>query len=140
MRYLDLHPVQPEGTPADFWTTYQSLHLADLLNAALCANRLPTPAAPGASQARLAVKLTSRALALKGLEISDTDKGKALFRRAVARIVLKEEDEAYEDLTEANKLVPGDESLKKEMTKLKAKQKGKRDKEKKAFKNLFSSD
>ncbi|KAG8857442.1 peptidyl-prolyl cis-trans isomerase cpr6 [Tulasnella sp. 330] len=140
MRYLDLHPVQPEGTPADFWTTYQSLLLADLLNAALCANRLPTTAAPSTSQARLVVKFTTRALALKGLEISDTDKGKALFRRAVARILLKEEDEAYVDLTEANKVVPGDENVKKEMTKLKAKQKEKRDKEKKAFKNLFSSD
>ncbi|KAG9010307.1 peptidyl-prolyl cis-trans isomerase cpr6 [Tulasnella sp. JGI-2019a] len=140
IRYLDLHPVQPDGISADFWTTYQALLLSCLLNGALCANKLPSPSAPSPSHSRLSVKLTSRALGLSGLTISDTDKGKALFRRGVAKIALKDEDEAYADLVEANKLVPGDESLKKEMMKLKAKQKEKRDKEKKAFKNLFSSE
>lgn len=52
---------------------------------------------------------------------------------------MKDDEEAYNDLVEASKVVPGDESVKKEMAKLKAKQKEKRDKEKKAFKNLFTA-
>jgi len=140
IRYLDLHPVRPEETSAESWEGYQSLLLNCLLNTALCANRLPTPANPGTHQAQLAVKCATRALALRGLAISDTDRGKALYRRALARITLKDEDEAYEELTEASKVVPGDEAIQKELARLKAKQKEKRDKEKKAYKNLFSTD
>jgi len=140
IRYLDLHPVKPHDAPTDSWSSFQAILLSCLLNASLCANRFPSPTAPSSVQAQLSIKYTTRALALNGLTISDTDKGKALFRRAVARITLKDDGEAYADLVEANKVVPNDENIKKEIAKLKEKQKDKREKEKKAYKNLFSSE
>lgn len=47
-------------------------------------------------------------------KLTEGEKGKALYRRAVARIAVKEEDAAIKDLEEAIKAVPGDGAIQKE--------------------------
>ena len=132
IRYLDVHPVLPEGSPDTLLHSYRALLVPLLLNSALCAMKLqPRPNPP------LAVKYTTRALNINDYELSPTDKGKALYRRALAAIALKDEDDAFQDLQAANTIVPDDVAIKAELTKLKGKQKEKREKEKKAYKNMF---
>lgn len=63
---------------------------------------------------------------------------KALYRRALANIILKEEDHAEQDLVEASSLVPDDKVIGGELSKLRQRKKEKRDKEKKAFKKMFA--
>lgn len=63
---------------------------------------------------------------------------KALYRRALANIILKEDDDAEKDLVEASGLVPDDKAISSELSKLRQRKKEKRDKEKKAFKKMFA--
>lgn len=64
---------------------------------------------------------------------------KALYRRGLAQSILKEEEDAEKDLSEASALVPDDKAIANELAKVKQRKKEKRDKEKKAFKKMFSS-
>jgi peptidyl-prolyl isomerase D len=139
IRYLDIHPVLPDGTSKDFSDSWYSVLVPLLLNSALCALKLPSPASPSTYNAQQAVKSTTRAINLSDYTLSPQDKGKALYRRALAELVLKQEDDAERDLTEALTAVPGDDAIQKELIKVKAKKKEKRDKEKAAYKNMFSS-
>jgi peptidyl-prolyl isomerase D len=61
----------------------------------------------------------SATLALEVKGITDVEKGKALYRRAVAKVALKDEEAAVKDLEEAAKLVPGDAAVIKELAKVK---------------------
>lgn len=63
---------------------------------------------------------------------------KALYRRALARVILKDDEEAEKDLAEAIALVPTDQAIAGELAKVKQRKKEKRDKEKKAFKKMFA--
>ncbi|KAG8684416.1 peptidyl-prolyl cis-trans isomerase cpr6 [Ceratobasidium sp. 394] len=63
---------------------------------------------------------------------------KAHYRRALAYVAISEEDDAENDLLEAAKIVPEDAAIKTELAKVQAKKKEKREREKKAFKGLFS--
>ncbi|KAG9095429.1 peptidyl-prolyl cis-trans isomerase cpr6 [Ceratobasidium sp. UAMH 11750] len=129
IRYLDVHPVMPEGSPPELKTQFNALLTPVLLNAALVAIKTRDP--------RLAITLTSRALNLSP-PISNADKGKAHYRRALAYVAISEEDDAENDLLEAAKIVPEDGAIKAELAKVQAKKKEKREREKKAFKGLFS--
>ena len=64
---------------------------------------------------------------------------KALYRRAVAHGSLKADDEAQVDLVQASQLVKGDAAILSELEKVKERKKAAREKEKKAFKGLFTS-
>lgn len=130
---MDVHPVLPEDTAPELVQSYKALLVALLLNSALCSLKLsPKPYPVGAA------KYASRALNVKDYTLSDTDKGKALYRRALAHIAMKNDEEAMDDLQAALEVVPDDNAVKAEIAKLKAKQKEKKEKEKKAYKNLFS--
>jgi len=132
IRYLDVHPVLPDGTPEALSTAYQALLASLLLNCALCCIKLPSK-----EYATTGVKYATRALSLKNYQLSPTDKGKALYRRAIGRLALKEEDDAFLDLQEAHAAVPGDKAINDELAKLKAKQGEKKQKEKAAFSKMF---
>ncbi|KAK6339599.1 peptidyl-prolyl cis-trans isomerase cpr6 [Orbilia javanica] len=69
--------------------------------------------------------------------ISDAEKGKGYFRRAQARLGLKNEQGGQEDLEEAIKYVPNDGAVKKELDAIKKKQTERAAKEKNAYKNMF---
>ncbi len=63
---------------------------------------------------------------------------KALYRRALARSIRKEDELAENDLVEANKVVPDDQAIASELGKVRQRKKEKRDKEKAAYKKMFS--
>lgn len=63
---------------------------------------------------------------------------KALYRRGLARVILKEEDAAEADLIAASELVPEDQAIAGELVKLRQRKKEKKEKEKKAFKKMFA--
>lgn len=128
IRYLDVHPVLPEDTPPELQDSYGALLAPLLLNSALAAIR--------AGQARVAVDSATRAL--DRLELNDADKAKALYRRALGRGALKDDEEAEQDLARAHELVKDDAAIVAELEKVRARKKEKRDKEKKAFKKLFA--
>lgn len=62
---------------------------------------------------------------------------KGLYRRALARIALKEEEEAEKDLVEATKLVD-DQAISAELEKVRATRKANKEREKAKFKKLFA--
>ncbi|KAG5651669.1 Peptidyl-prolyl cis-trans isomerase cyp40 [Sphagnurus paluster] len=133
IRYLDVHPVLPEDTSQALKDSFNALLAPLLLNSALAAIRSQPPSS---ENAEIAVKNTTRAL--DRLELNTADKAKALYRRALAKVILKDEDTAEKDLQEASKLVPEDAAIASELAKVKQRKKEKRDKEKKAFKKLFA--
>ena len=100
-----------------------------LTNAALAALKC-TPPAPS-----LAVKLATRALAQE--KLTPAEQGKALYRRALGRIALKEEEEAQVDLKEAAKVVPGDAGISKALKDAEARAKARKDKERAAYSKMF---
>ena len=82
--------------------------------------------------------MRSASSALDVAGITDAEKAKALFRRAVAEIGLKDEDAALKDLEEANKLVPGDAAVVKELALVKKAAAERAKKEKAAYSKFFS--
>ncbi len=63
---------------------------------------------------------------------------KALYREALAHVVLKEDDEAEEALVKAHALVKEDQAIIGELEKVRGRLRGKRDKEKAQFKKMFA--
>ena len=152
IRYLDVHPVLPENSPPELRDSYDALLAPLLLNSALAAIRAQPPSSENAD---IAIRNSTRAL--DKLELNTADKGrivalammdtpdkpshfpaKALYRRALARGVQKNDDDAEKDLIEANKIVPDDAAISGELAKVRQRKKEKRDKEKKAYKKLFA--
>lgn len=133
IRYLDVHPILPDDAPPELTDSYKTLLSPLLLNSALAAVRTQPPSP---LNAETAVKSATRAL--DTLELNNADKAKALYRRALARGILKDEDRAEKDLVEASKLVPDDQAVAGELGRLRNRRKEKRDKEKKAYSKMFS--
>ena len=63
---------------------------------------------------------------------------KAYYRRALARNIMKDEDEAEADLIKAHELVPSDGVIESELAKIRQRKKEQREREKKAYKKLFA--
>ncbi|TFK52907.1 peptidyl-prolyl cis-trans isomerase Cpr7 [Heliocybe sulcata] len=126
-KYFDL----PEDAPPELKDSYSILLSPLLLNIALAAVKLGGP-----HDATIALQSTNRAL--QQMTLNNADKAKALYRRALARSMTKDDAGAEEDLVAATKLVPDDKAIAAELAKVKLKQKEKRDKEKKQFKKLFA--
>ncbi|OAA51135.1 cyclophilin D [Beauveria brongniartii RCEF 3172] len=78
----------------------------------------------------------SAALAATG-EVKDADRAKALYRRGVAHVHLKDEEAAVKDLEEAHKLAPGDGLIVSELNSVKTKATARAAKEKAAYKKFF---
>ncbi|KAH8159753.1 hypothetical protein CIB48_g8497 [Xylaria polymorpha] len=83
-----------------------------------------------------AERSAASALAVPG--ISDAEKGKALYRRGLALIKLKDEEEALKALQEAWKLLPNDAAIAKELDTVKKQAAARVAKEKAAYKKFFS--
>jgi len=134
VRYLDIHPVLPDDTTAEVQDGYKTVLTAALLNASLALIK-QTPQT--SDNAQKAVEMTSRVLRIEGL--APAEQAKAHYRRALSTIILKDFEEAEKDLQTALKAMPGDKSIQAELEKVKAKRRDKKEKDKKAFKGLFSS-
>ncbi|KAJ7614132.1 peptidyl-prolyl cis-trans isomerase [Roridomyces roridus] len=131
IRYLDVHSLLPEDAK-EVQASYDALLAPLLLNSALVAVRVqPT----NATNAKIAIQCASRAF--NTLQLSPADKAKALYRRALAHTIVKDEDEAEKDLVAALAIVPDDAAIASELAAIRKRRKEKRDKEKKAFKKMF---
>jgi peptidyl-prolyl isomerase D len=133
IRYLDHHSELPEDSPPTLVDSFDTLLAPLLLNSALAAIRIQPPTS---HNAEIAVENASRAL--DELELDTSNKAKALYRRALAQVILKDDDQAERDLVEANQLVPDDKAIVAELTKVRQHKKEGREKAKKAFKKLFA--
>ncbi|MCJ1224083.1 peptidyl-prolyl cis-trans isomerase cpr6, partial [Toensbergia leucococca] len=82
-----------------------------------------------------AKKSASNALDLG--KIPNTDKAKALYRRALANVGLKDDEEAMKDLEKALEAAPSDAAITKELTAVKKKVTEQAKKEKAAYQKFF---
>ncbi|KAI9655252.1 MAG: peptidyl-prolyl cis-trans isomerase cpr6 [Alyxoria varia] len=130
LRYVGEEPEPSENDPPDLVTKLQKLKVTFYLNTAQCHLKLNKP--------KDVVESTSCALSIP--DITDAEKGKALYRRALAKGKLKDEQEAMKDLEQALECVPGDSNVASELNKMKAQAKERTQREKAAFKNFFQSD
>ncbi|KAJ7206531.1 peptidyl-prolyl cis-trans isomerase [Mycena pura] len=132
IRYLDVHTLLPEDEK-ELQASYDALLAPLLLNSALVAVRVQ-PAS--AANATVADRCASRAI--NTLKLSTADKAKALYRRALAYSILKDEEAAEKDLVDALEIVPSDAAISSELAAIRQRKKEKREKEKKAYKKMFS--
>jgi peptidyl-prolyl isomerase D len=82
------------------------------------------------------VSLATRALNLG--KLSPSEKGKALYRRALGTIQLKDDEGAEKDLKEALENVPGDAGITRALKEVEVKRKERKDKERKAYAKMFA--
>ncbi|KAE8210168.1 hypothetical protein CF319_g2117 [Tilletia indica] len=158
LRYLDVHPSIDPSVSAQLAKDYNAVRTALQLNSALCALKLtPKPKAVFAMNACDAVieRLGSprgAALQTGAAEGWDSDPptaspsapfaaelAKAYYRRALAKIQLKQDDSADEDLTTALKYAPEDAGIKKEKAAVHARSEKKKAAQRKAYSKMFSS-
>ncbi|KAF2224157.1 putative peptidyl-prolyl cis-trans isomerase Cpr7 [Elsinoe ampelina] len=128
LRYLHEYPEPLDSDGPDTGAQLDALKINLHCNSALLQNKLKDY--DGAD------KSGSNALAVK--TIKDADKAKALFRRAIARNALKNEEEALKDLEEAAKLAPNDTAIANEVAATKKRQVERQKKEKAAYSKFFS--
>jgi peptidyl-prolyl isomerase D len=83
---------------------------------------------------------TNRILALSQARnpLSEADRVKALYRRGLAYVALKDDESAEKDFSEASKLSPGDKAVSTELAKLRKRAQELREKQKKAFGKMFA--
>ena len=85
-----------------------------------------------------ALRSASNALDIDGdTTITDAERAKALYRHALARTALKNDEEAIKDLQQAIKLAPGDVAITKELNGAKTRESERVKKEKAAYKKFF---
>ncbi|KAJ7140509.1 peptidyl-prolyl cis-trans isomerase [Mycena crocata] len=132
IRYLDVNTLLPEDA-TEMQAAYDGILAPLLLNSALAAVRVQPPSLTTAS---IGVACASRAYTT--LKLSPADKAKALYRRALAHAILKDEEAAEKDLVEAVAIVPDDTAIAAELAGIRRRRKEKREKEKKAFKKMFA--
>ncbi|KZZ97108.1 peptidyl-prolyl cis-trans isomerase D [Ascosphaera apis ARSEF 7405] len=129
LRYLNDAP-DPEEEEAQIGEQMAALRFTLHSNSALLANKL-NKFKDGQTYAQYAIECESLA------KISDTDKAKARYRRAIALIGVKDDEEALKYLNEAHKLAPNDAAVTNEKIKVEARIKERERKEKAAFKKFF---
>ena len=128
LRYLHEYPQALESDAPGTDTQLEALKISLHCNSALLQIKL--------KQWEDAEKSASNALAAKN--IKDADKAKALYRRALARAALRNDDEAIKDLQDAQKLAPNDTAITNELNAAKKKQADRAAKEKAAYSKFFS--
>lgn len=128
LRYLHEHPEPLEGEPKDLGEELNRLKISMHLNAAQCYNKM--------EHYDQALRSTSAALDIPG--ITEPEKGKAYYRRAIAKGGSKDEEAAMHDLEAALKAVPGDPNATNELHKMKTKAAEHAQKEKAAYKKFFA--
>lgn len=127
LRYLNEDPSL-DGEPPETKQAMDALRFTLNSNSALLSNKLKA----------YDDALRSASATLDVANITDAEKAKALYRRAIAEIGLKDEEAALKDLEEANKLVPNDPAVVKELTQVKKSAAERLKKEKAAYKKFFS--
>lgn len=130
MRYLHEYPEPLENDPPELGKQMASLKFSLFSNSALLQIKL--------KDFEGALASASKALEVEGA--TDAEKGKAYYRRALAKAGKKNDEDAIEDLEAANKCVPGDAAVAKELEVVKKRVAERRKKEKAVYKNAFNFD
>lgn len=120
---------------------HTNLRLSLLLNSCLASLKVG-----GAASAQTVIKHATRALNLDGnpdqvemtKQLTDADKAKALYRRAMAHVILKDEPEAIKDLEAAQALQPDDAAVKKELAAAKKRVEDRKAKARAAYSKMFN--
>jgi peptidyl-prolyl isomerase D len=127
LRYLHEYPEPLENDPPELGKQLNSLRFTLHSNSALLQIKLQN-----FEEAR-----TSASNALEVPDTTDTEKGKAYYRRGLANVGLKDDEEAEKDLAAAAKLVPGDAAVAKELESVKKRAAERKKKEKAAYQKFF---
>ncbi|MCJ1298776.1 peptidyl-prolyl cis-trans isomerase cpr6 [Hypocenomyce scalaris] len=127
LRYLNDYPEATAKDPPELAKQLTSIRFTLHSNSALVQVKLKA--------FEDAQKSASNALDLS--RISDADRAKAYYRRALARAGLKDDEEAVKDLEAALKLAPGDAAITKELGAVKKRAAEHAKKEKAAYKKFF---
>ncbi|GAA5952472.1 hypothetical protein JCM21900_005320 [Sporobolomyces salmonicolor] len=144
LRYLDRHRFLDPPNPT-LSALYASLRLSLLLNSSLTALKSSSPLSSVHGQ--LAIKQSTKALELDGeptdqeqmkKKLSEGERAKALYRRALGRVACKEEEEAIQDLEEALKLQPEDAAIRKELAAAKKRIEDRKAKARSAYAKMFA--
>ncbi|KAG9561876.1 peptidyl-prolyl cis-trans isomerase, partial [Aureobasidium melanogenum] len=128
LRYLHEYPEPLENDPPELGPALASLRIALHSNSALLQLKL--------NEFTDAEKSATNAIAVP--QIKAPEKGKALYRRALARKGLKNEEDAVADLEEALKFVPEDAAVKNELAAVKKAAADRAKKEKAAYSKFFA--
>ncbi|KAF2201408.1 peptidyl-prolyl cis-trans isomerase 1 [Delitschia confertaspora ATCC 74209] len=130
LRYIHEYPEPQENDPPELSKQLNSLKFSLYSNSALLQIKL--------KNFDDAARSASNALEVPG--VTDQEKGKAYYRRALARIGKKGDEDAVEDLEAAKKCVPGDAAVIKELETTKKRVADRKKKEKEVYKNAFNFD
>lgn len=129
LRYLNEYPEASDSDPEGLGPQLKNLRFTLHSNSALLAvksNRFDE----GEKWATFALENIPQ-------DVKDADKAKAHFRRGLARVGLKDEEEGLKDLEAASKLAPNDGGISKEVQTVKKRVAERERKEKAAFKKFF---
>lgn len=129
LRYLNEYPETQDSDPPELGGQMKQLKFTLHSNSALLANKT--------QRYQEAQKWASFAMEAAPSDCKDVDKGKVYYRRALAKIGLKDDEGALEDLDRAAELAPGDPGITGEKTKVKKRVAERERKEKAAFKKFF---
>ena len=127
LRYLNEHPEAQPGDPPELSKELTHLRFTLHSNAALLQIKLKSFEDAKSS--------ADNALALD--EVPQKDRAKASYRKALALLGLKDDEEAVKSLETAQKLAPGDAAITKELGAAKRKAAEQAKKEKAAYKKFF---
>ncbi|KAF2458706.1 40 kDa peptidyl-prolyl cis-trans isomerase [Lineolata rhizophorae] len=127
LRYLHEYPAPQESDPPELGGQLNALKVTLHSNSALLQLKL----------GRLEDASSSASKALEVEAIGAAEKGKALYRRAMARAGKKDEESAIKDLEDALKCVPGDKAIVNELAAVKKKAAERAKKERAAYAKFF---
>ncbi|SPO31787.1 probable U-snRNP-associated cyclophilin [Ustilago trichophora] len=145
LRYLQLHPVLPDDTPADLTTKWNALKTSIQLNSALAALKT-NPAQPKVTVAQTTAviqNLSNTRQSWEGSTPQDekklkADLAKAFYRRALGYVAQKDEERAETDLKRAEELMPGDAGVRKEQLALSKRKEARVKAQRAAYSKMFS--
>ncbi|KAJ1970849.1 peptidyl-prolyl cis-trans isomerase cpr6 [Dimargaris xerosporica] len=131
VRYLNEFAVFDQETDPDgsLKPQFYGLKVSCYLNCAACALKL--------KDTESTIHFASTVLEFPDEITSSTDKCKALFRRACARALAKNDDDALEDLKAAHQLMPSDTAIKNELNAIKKRVQQKLDRQRQAYSKMF---
>lgn len=131
LRYLNEYPASNDTDPADLQGKLDSLRFTLHSNSTLLAIK--------ANRYDEAQKWAGFGIDAMPKDTKDTDKAKIYYRRAQARVGLKDLESALKDFEEAAKLAPADAAIKNDLNKTKKTLQDSIKKEKASFKKFFDN-
>lgn len=128
LRYLHEYPEPLDSDPPELGKQLDALKISLHLNSAQCYLKQENYERANYS--------TTAALEIKG--ITEAEQGKALYRRALAKSGLKDDEDAIKDLEQAQQYVKGDKAIESELARLKKRAADREKRQRSALKGAFA--